>query len=110
MLAGALRQIVRIETPIETPDGAGGSTTAWTLVCEPRAAVTPLSGRERALQSANDADVSHTVTLRFRAGITPKCRLVYGSRVFRIVAGLDVEERHRELTLSCLEVLAEATS
>lgn len=111
MFAGTLRHLVRVETPIETPDGAGGSTTTWTLVCETRAAITPLAGRERVQAQAINAETTHAVTTRYRAEITSKCRIVYGARVFRITAPpRDVEERHRELAIDCAEVLSEATS
>lgn len=105
--AGALARQIRIEAPVETPDGAGGSLTVWSLVAETSAAVSPLSGRELLEAGALSSDVTHRVLIRYRSGITPKCRVRLGDRVLRVNVVRDIEERHRELELSCTEVEAE---
>lgn len=102
--AGRLRHAIRVEALLETPDGAGGSTSSPLLVAETRAAIEPLLGRERLQALAVQSDQSHTITMRYRAGVTPKCRILYGTRVFRILAARDPEERHRTLILDCVEM------
>jgi len=51
---------------------------------------------------------SHRITIRYRTGVTAKCRILLGTRVFRITAPpRDTDERHRELVIDCSEVIGE---
>lgn len=109
MLAGTLRHSITIESPVETPDGSGGSVSAWITLCTTRASVTPLSGRELVQAQSVQSDTSHRVVMRYRSGITAQCRILLGPRVFRITAPpRDMEERHRSLEIDCTEVIGEA--
>ncbi|RTL71914.1 MAG: head-tail adaptor protein [Hyphomicrobiales bacterium] len=99
---GALDRRLALEAPSDTADGAGGLVTGWTLVAEVWANVAPSTGSERYLSDALRVQVSHRITIRSRADITPAMRLRDGARVFRISAILDRARRNR-LVLLCLE-------
>ena len=101
--AGALRHRITLQSATDTPDGGGGFTTVWTDVATVWAAIEPLKGREQLHAAQLETPVTHRVTLRYRAGVTPKMRVKFGTRVFNIRAVIDAEERHRTLELMCEE-------
>lgn len=103
MQAGQLRRRVTIQQRSATQDEYGQPLTDWTDVATVYAAVEPLNGRELLAAQAVNSEVSHNVTIRYRAGVTPAMRLNYGGRLFNIHAVLDENERHRMLTLQCSE-------
>jgi SPP1 family predicted phage head-tail adaptor len=99
---GALDRRLVLEAPSDTADGAGGAVTGWASVAEIWANVAPSTGSERFLSDALRVQVSHRITIRNRADITPAMRLRDGARIFRISAILDRARRNR-LVLLCLE-------
>jgi SPP1 family predicted phage head-tail adaptor len=94
---GELRQRMRLEVAVRTPDGAGGADETWSLVAELWASLKPLSGQEGLEADRVAGHVTHDVVVRYRAGMVPAMRLVLGTRVFDIRAVLDVDERRRFL-------------
>jgi SPP1 family predicted phage head-tail adaptor len=102
---GALRHRVTIQSVTRVPNGSGGYTTTWAPVGEVWAAVEPLEGRERIQAMQTDADVSHKVTMRYRAGVTAAMRVLHEGRVLDVVAPpIDHEERHQSMVLLCREL------
>jgi len=49
------------------------------------------------------AEASHVITVPYHAQITTRTRLTVGARVFAVVGVRDVDERHVELQLACVE-------
>ena len=41
--------------------------------------------------------------MRYLPGITPDMRILYDGRTLFIESALDIDERHRELTIVCYE-------
>lgn len=110
MQAGKLRQRVKIEKPRFTRAG-DASIEAWDQLCEVWADVEPnqlTAGRETWWASQMLADVTHTVTIRYRADVQPNYRVNHRGRYLNVLAVLDVGERRRELQLLCREVPAQA--
>ena len=105
MIPGNLRQRVVIQQLTRTDDGAGGYTETWAAIATVFADVYPLKGNERYEAQQVQANLSHRVTIRYRAGVEPSMRLQYGTRILTIEAVIDPEERHRELILMCSEVI-----
>ncbi len=103
MRSGRLRHRVTIQSRSATMDAAGGQPDTWTDVATVWAGVEPLSGREYLAASANNAEVTHKVTMRHRDGVTAAQRLAFGIRRFDILAVMDRDERGVELTLMCRE-------
>lgn len=95
---------VKIQSAGRTSDGAGGATVAWTDVATVWAAVEPLTGKEPYIAQQLQGQVTHKVTVRYRTGITPAQRVLYGTRVFDVEAVVDPKERHSVLILACEEV------
>lgn len=105
MRAGKLRRRITLERLEQVPDGGGGYTETWVALATLWAAVEPLRGNERFQAQQVSNTLTHKVTIRYRAGVTPKMRIVYGSHVFAIEAVIDPEERHERLELLCSEVV-----
>lgn len=102
LLAGVLRKRVTIQTLTQVSDGGGGFTEDWTDTATVWARVEPLDGTERFEAQQVSSALSHRVTIRHRA-VTPQQRLKYGTRIFRINAVLNPEERDEMLHLLCEE-------
>ncbi len=99
MNIGDMRERFTLEQPIRTPDGGGGATIAWETVTELWAAVRPITGDERLRHDQLSGRLTHEVWIRYRPGVVPAMRFTQDSRVYEIVAVLEVERRAR---LKCL--------
>ncbi|MEZ5818328.1 MAG: phage head closure protein [Hyphomicrobiaceae bacterium] len=102
---GALRHRVVLEAPDRTDDGGGGGVVTWLPVSEVWASVVPTSGTETVVAEQIAGRVTHEVLVRHRGGIVPAMRFRFGSRIFEILAVLDVGERRRVLRCLCREEL-----
>jgi len=107
MQSGQLRKRLTIQQRSTAQDSYGQPLTAWADVATVWGAVEPLNGRELLAAEAVQSEITHQVVMRYRPGITAKMRVLYGSRVFDIQNVLDENERHRMLTLLCLEGLTD---
>ncbi|MDT3687343.1 MAG: phage head closure protein [Pseudorhodoplanes sp.] len=100
---GALNRRLALEAPVETPDGAGGVTRTYESVAILWAAVTPVSAREEIAAAQRGVAITHRITLRYSADITPRHRLRDGARLFRIVTLRDRNGRKRFLEIQAEE-------
>lgn len=105
MRAGQLRHRLVIQQATETRDNFGQAQPSWTTFAERYAEVLPQSGREFLAARTLTPELTHLVRLRGVAGITPKMRVLLGTRVLDILAAVPVEERPRELLLTCRELV-----
>lgn len=99
---GRLDTRLVLEASVDTPDGGGGSIGGWAAIGEIWASVAPVTGGERFVSDALRAQVSHRITIRYRADVTTALRLRDGTRVYRIGAVLGPGRRNR-LDLLCSE-------
>lgn len=100
---GWLRHRVTVESAAGASDGAGGETVVWDTVATVWARVVPTTARETITAGHLTGDVSHTVTMRFRADIAGGMRIVYRGRVLRILAAFDPDETRRYLVAKAQE-------
>ena len=105
MRSGALRKRVMIQKPVAGgPDALNERTFTWTDEQKIWVGILPQSGREFYRAQQVNAAVTHLVSARYRTGLDATKRLVLsGSRVLDIDGVLDVDERHEELLLTCVE-------
>lgn len=103
-LANDLNKRVTIQVSAETKDADGLALDSWQDHATVWAAVEPLRGREYFAAAAVNAESTVRFRIRYRRGITSKMRLVYDGRIFNIKSPpIDLEERHVELHLMCVE-------
>lgn len=110
MRAGDMRHRVTFQARSVSKDTFGAQSEQWRDVATVWADVAPLSGRELFAAQAVNVEISHSVTIRYQQQFAgPKAvaamRIMYGDRLFNIHASMDVDERHRELKLTCSEGL-----
>lgn len=102
--AGDLRRRISIQNR-STVKTSGQEQQTWTEVLSCWAEISPLTGRELIAAQAQVSEVTHEVTIRYRAGITPRMRIVYQGRVFNILFVNDLDTQHRKLVMQCSEGL-----
>jgi len=105
MRAGDLRHRVTIQQAVESQNDFGEVITTWQNYKTVWAAIKPLTGREYFASQQVNAEVSVQIQMRYIPGITPKMRIVEGSKVYEIEAVMDVEGKRKELQLLCKEVV-----
>lgn len=108
MRAGQLRKRIRLQQRSSAQDSSGEQVHVWSDVATVWAEISPVTGRELQAAGAVQQEASHTVTMRYRAGLDASMRILYGTRIFNIVAPpIDEDERHRQFTVLCSERLNE---
>lgn len=105
MEAGRLRQRVTIQEKDPTQDEYGEEVPTWSDVATVWAAVEPLRGREFLEAQRVGAEVTTRIRIRYRDGIVPEMRVVWGDHVYDIEAVIPVKERQREIHLMCKELM-----
>lgn len=107
MQSGRLRERVTIQTESVSRDSFGAETITWADVASVWASVLPGSSGERYVSTAAlpQAEISHTVRIRYRAGLGPTLRALWDSRVLHILSVVDPTGRQAELVLLCREVV-----
>lgn len=103
--AGRLRKRVVVEVATDGIGDDGSPTVTWKTFKERSASVEPVetSGREYLQGASIEADITHTVGMRWFSGLTPKHRINYGGRILEIQSVTNVEERGRMLIVFCKE-------
>jgi SPP1 family predicted phage head-tail adaptor len=76
-------------------DDGGGFTESWVEVATIFADLRPIRGSERVEADRLTGNVTHDVVLRYRPGVVPAMRFREDTRIFQIVAVIDVEKRRR---------------
>jgi SPP1 family predicted phage head-tail adaptor len=95
--AGQLRRSVAIQATTDTRNSVGEPVESWATITGGTvwASLEPLTGREYQTAGVIAAEASHMVRIRYLANITPKHRVLFGSRVFDILGVRNIEERQR---------------
>jgi len=97
MRAGALREVVVIETPEETRNDVGEFVRTWKKWRTVRASVEPVNYTESVLRQQTGGQATHTVRTRWFPGLTAAMRLRWESRSHRILwVSAFVERGHRQ--------------
>lgn len=107
MQAGQLKHVIDIQVALNSRDSYGASTQEWvTFLGGIRASVEPLSGKEFFAAKQVNAEITHSIKIRYRTGIKPSMRVKYGTRYFDIKSVVDIKEERKEMHLMCTEVIS----
>ncbi len=105
MRAGALRHRISIQEEILVDDGEGGFVRTWATITNGTvwASVQPLSGAEAYRAQQVQGNLTHSTVIRYLAGVTPKHRVLFGTRLLNIKSVINQFEKNVMLTLLCEE-------
>lgn len=103
--AGRMRQKVIIQELTDAKGAQGGRSETWATFQNVWAAIKPLRGREYFAADQAQSRVSHEIRTRWISGVTPKMRVTYDSRTFRIQSAINEDERDQVLLLMCEEII-----
>ncbi len=95
---GRLCKRVVLETPTDTPDGAGGFTRSWVSAAMLAADIVPVRASEGEFGEGHAGLVTHRIIIRGRTDITSGDRFRLGARIFEVRAIHDRDEDGRYLT------------
>jgi SPP1 family predicted phage head-tail adaptor len=98
-----LNKRVEFQEKPSTKNSFGEQSDDWTPVVTLWANIRPLSSREVIAAQATQAETTHEITIRYRAGIEAKMRGVYGARVFDLGPPVNVGERNVWLVFPATE-------
>jgi len=87
--SGDLRRRITLQRRTTGQDSVGQAATTWQNVATVWASID--------LQ----AEVTHTITIRYRPNVTAAMRAVYQGATYNIECVIDVEQRHVAMTLLC---------
>jgi SPP1 family predicted phage head-tail adaptor len=103
--AGELRTKVQLQQPVSAQSATGMPQTDWTTVATVWAGFATAGTREVFQAGQLTSQVSHVVKIRWIATpLQAGYRVLYGTRVLKIQAIVNVLERNRVLLLHCLEL------
>lgn len=110
MRGGTLNRFIQIQQRTTNKDSFGGQSATWTTLTSCYALIEALSGTERAAAASYSTDVSHRVTVRYQAmfddpRVIATYRIQYGTRIFQVLAGMNMDESNRTVELMCAEGL-----
>ncbi len=103
MRSGSLRHRVLIQRPQAVQSASGEVTDGWATVASTYASVRPITGRERLTADQVQADVTHTIMMRYRGDFDPTYRVSFRGRTFHIESVINRDERNRSLELLARE-------
>lgn len=105
MKAGWLRHRITLQTKSTTQDTYGAEQDVWTDEATVWASVEPLRGQEYFSSKQMQAEETTRIRIRYRSGITPAWRVIFGDRIFNIKSIINPQERNIFLELMCEEAV-----
>lgn len=100
-----MRHLVTIQEPILTQNDYNETVETWQDFATANASIGPLSAREFFNSQQVQSDVTHKVEMRYVPGVTPRMRLLFGSRALYIASVINADERGASLELLCRETV-----
>jgi len=109
--AGFYNRRITIQTPVDTPDGAGGFVRVWTDVFSTWANVAAKGGNEPFFAQQVYPHMQYTVKYRYRRAqpVNGNMRVIYGTHVLNIRDVVDEDEGHVNIVLKCEELQAKGS-
>jgi SPP1 family predicted phage head-tail adaptor len=104
MQAGKLRHRITIQQKGAGRTSSGAEQEQWSTFAQTWAGFDPRSGQEFVAAGQLQGKSITAITIRYRAEIKAKMRVLFGTRIFDIQWIKNVEERNREMLLICEEL------
>lgn len=95
MTAGRFRHRVEFQQRLRNPDGMGGTGDTWAMVARVWASVVQEAGRETMKADKILSTSRYLIKIRFRAGLRPDMRIVWGDKILHILSVADPDGKRR---------------
>jgi SPP1 family predicted phage head-tail adaptor len=102
-MIGNLRTRLGLYVPLIAADDLGGTTTQWVFEKAIWAAVKPKTSTERSENGRLAVTQSYLVVIHFQDSFPERARLMWGTRILRVMAASDPDNRRERLHLICEE-------
>lgn len=96
-------QLQKLSTSSTGPGTRGQTTKSYSTLALVRGSIRQLDGEEKVLAREIHAGAEYEIGLHYTALVTPRTRLKFGTRIFHVEAVNNVDQRNRELRLTCRE-------
>ena len=104
MNSGRLRHPITIQEFTETINDAGESVKTWTTFHKCFADIIAGNSREFQQAQAVNASLTHIVKIRWKEGVLPKMRILWGSRILHISQPpLTDRTDRKKMRMDCIE-------
>ncbi len=103
-------RLVALQAPVETADSFGQMVPSWSTLlmvwANLKPSLTLLGSGEKVNAMQLYGTATHVITMRYlpSQAVTPKMRLLYGSRAFNIVSVINVDEANLTLQIHAKEL------
>lgn len=108
MNIGELNKRLVIQTLTTTQDSSGSQTESYADTETVWGAIWPDSGKEYIAQSQITGELTGTIRIRYRTGMTIKRRFKFGSRIFDIQNIINPGENNKWLDCRYIERFSDA--
>lgn len=105
MRAGRLRHRLQLQAVTVAQDDTGHPVETYTTYATVWGSLEPLSAKEMLGANQQNAELTHKVDIRYRDHIRATDRILFGMRVFEIVAPLNWREKNARMEMMAREVL-----
>ena len=102
--AGKRRNLVKLQKAIVTTDEYGDGLTTYQTIATAWVSIKSLSGRELINAQQVSSEVTHEITAFFNQQISPRDRVLFGSREFNIESKANPDQREKDMVLICKEL------
>lgn len=109
MRAGDRRHRVLLQQRSTEQDEYGQPVEAWKNVQGLWCSIVPQGGKEVTVGDGVRNSAQYIISTRYVAGITAAMRLDYKGRFFNVININNIDERSREMQITCIEGLSDAS-
>ena len=109
MRAGRLRQRLTLQSKSETRDAYGAAIISWSDEATLWGAIEPLSGKEYLAQDSIQSEAKVRIVIRYYSGVATSWRVKHDGLYYDIKDVLDLDTRHRQMTLMTSKGVTEDT-
>lgn len=100
MRIGRRRNLVTIETPVQTKQTNGSVKTTWEEFRKVWASIETLKAYEKTASATTWPGSDQKISLRYIDGVLPTMRVVYNNVAYAILGINNVDMRNRDLILT----------
>lgn len=101
--AGKYRQPITFQKQVTTINEYGERVQTFSNFVTVKASIMPISGKLLISAEAIKSEITHQVHCRYVPNITHDMRILFGTRMFYVVAVINFQEANKELQMMCKE-------